>query len=73
MDSSHTAPCRMAPRPVLKKYRPVSNELRHGVQDGAGTKALRNSTPRAATESMFGVLMTLLAVGPASSAAYAEA
>ena len=36
MLSSHTAPCRIAARPVLKKYRPLRSELRHGVHDGAG-------------------------------------
>jgi hypothetical protein len=63
----------MAPRLVLKKYRPVSRALRQGVQDGAFTKALRNSTPRAATASMFGVFTTWFGDGRVSWRANTEA
>ena len=39
MVSSHTAPARIAPRPVWKKYWPESSEERHGVQEGAGCRS----------------------------------
>ena len=44
-------------------------ELRHGVHEGALTKALRNSTPRLATASMFGVRTTSFGPGRPSIAA----
>jgi hypothetical protein len=67
MELSHFAPLRMAPRCVRKKYWPESNELRHGVQLGAVTNALRNSTPSPAMRSMFGVRMTSLIPGRPST------
>ena len=63
MDASQIAPCKIAPRPVRKKYCPDSSELRHGVQLGAVTNALRNKTPCFAMRSMFGVFTTSLIVG----------
>ena len=54
------APCKIAPRPVRQKYWPDRIELRQGVQEGAFTKALRNSTPRRAIRSNVGVRTTSL-------------
>ena len=69
MVASHTAPCKIAPRPVRKKYCPDNSELRHGVQLGAVTKALRKTTPCFAMRSMVGVFTTSLIVGRPSSPA----
>src|SRR5436190_24349686 len=63
----------MAPRPVRKKYCPDSSELRHGVQDGAVTNALRKITPSRATRSQFGVLITSFMEDRPSTFAYALA
>ena len=75
MPSSQRAPSRIAPRPVCQKYRPLSSELRQGVHEGAGTRALRNSAPSAATRSKCGVLSRLFtsALGPVPWLAYALA
>ncbi len=58
--SSQTAPCRIAPSPVRQKYWPESNELLHGVHDGAVTWAFLNNTPSRAIRSKLGVAMTSL-------------
>ena len=59
--------------PVRKKYWPESNALRHGVQLGALTKALRNVTPSRAIRSNVGVFTTSLGEGRPSSCEYAPA
>jgi hypothetical protein len=69
MDESQTAPWRIAPRPVRKKYCPDKIELRHGVQLGAVTNAFLNSTPCRAMPSMTGVLSTWLIDGRFSTVA----
>ena len=73
MDGSHLAPCRIAPRPVRKKYWPESRELRHGVHEGAVTKACLNKTPLSAIRSNTGVLTTEFGLDRFSTLAYALA
>lgn len=69
LEPSHTAPRRMAPRPVRQKCCPESSALRQGVQEGALTNAWRKSTPSEAMRSKFGVRITSLTVpGPSSFA-----
>ena len=67
MEESQTAPCNIAPLPVLQKCCPERIELRQGVHEGALTKALLNNTPALERASKFGVLMASFSV-PSPSA-----